>query len=993
MRWAGELHKLLHGSRLLVLEHSGHFGHVEEPESLAREVAAFVLADNGYVCAMPTPSKQEAGGTGGDDVRAAGPIGLRVFEADAPLVGRTTDLARIDRFLEGIARTPGGGGPLLLLGQPGVGKTALLAATTARAEHRGMYVVAAAGAEYRAHLSYSGLGRLIGEAAAVQPPVDLGEALSVALGHRDGPPPDHGSVARDVLSLVARLARHRPTLIVVDDVQWLDPASATILGDLARRMTGFAAGMLCAAREGTESFFDHSGLPIHDVRPLGESDAHDLLERSFPALAPRVRRRLITEAQGNPLALLELPIALDASPRASTALPERLPLSRRLRSAFASRITGLPPATRYLLLLAALDATGDLDVVRRAAAGRCGLKHLAPAERAQLIRVHEPAGLHFRHPLTRSAVVELATSDQRRSAHRALARAWQEVPERQAWHLAQAAQGPDERVAALLERAAGVIAGRGDGPAAVAALLRAADLTPRAPERARRLAEAACTSANISGDLRDVPHLLDTARRTAPGADSPAMAVAGAAYLLNGSGDIDTAHRLLCGALTIRPAPYDPADTGLADALHTLLLVCFFGGRTELWPPFDTALANYPEPPVLLAAARRTFADPARTSQADLAVLDEAIAGLTHDPDPRRIVRTAITGAYLDRLDGCTEALHRVVAGGRRGEHIAPAIDALFLLGNHAWLTGQWPHLQQAAREGLDLCEQHHYPMQAWVGKYLLACTAAVCGDHETTRTLTDQMNHWAGPRRADTVRAYAAHARTLSALGQGNFEEAYQQATLITPPGTLPPFASHAIWTVMDLAEAAMRTGRRTQAQDHATAARTAGLDTLSPRLKMLVHATSALTADDDHHPGFQDALTVEGGERWPFDLARIHLHYGERLRRARARAQARHHLDTAADLFEQLGAAPWADRANQELRACGTPARTAPRPSTAVLTPQQRQIATLAAAGLTNKLIAEKLALSPRTVSTHLYQLFPKVGVTSRAGLRDALKRLDQQ
>ncbi|MFI0202827.1 MULTISPECIES: LuxR family transcriptional regulator [Streptomyces] len=946
---------------------------------------------------MPTPSKQAAGGTigtGGGDGRSSGPIGLRVFEADGPLIGRAADLARIDRFLVTVARTPDGGGPLLLLGEPGVGKTALLAAAVARAERRGMHVVAAAGQEYRAHLSHSGLGRLIAETAAARPPVDPGEALAVALGHRDGSPPDHEAVARDVLSLFARLAGHRPTLIVVDDVQWLDPASATILGDVARRMAGFASGMLCAAREGSDSFFDHSGLPIHDVRPLGESDAQDLLERSFPALAPRVRRRLITEARGNPLALLELPIALDASPpRTAAALPERLPLSRKLQSAFASRITGLPPTTRYLLLLAALDATGDLDVVRRAATGRCGLKHLAPAERAQLIRVHEPAGLRFRHPLTRSAVVELATSDQRRSGHRALARAWQEVPERQAWHLAQAAQGPDEGVAALLERAAGVIGGRGDGPAAVAALLRAADLTPSAPERARRLAEAACTSANISGDLRDVPHLLDTARRTAPGADSPAMAVAGAAYLLNGSGDIDTAHRLLCGALTTRPAPYDPADTALADALHALLLVCFFGGRPELWPQFDAALARYPLPPVLLAAARRTFADPARTGPADLAVLDEAIAGLTHDPDPRRIVRTAIAGAYLDRLDGCIEALHRVVAGGRRGEHIAPAIDALFLLGNHAWLTGQWQHLQATAREGLDLCEQHHYPMQAWVGRYLLACTAAARGDHESTRTLTDRMSHWAGPRRADTVRAYAAHARTLSALGQGNFEEAYQQATLITPPGTLPSHAPHAMWTFMDLVEAAMRTGRRTEARDHAAAARTAGLDALSPRLRMLVHAAGALTADDDRHTGFQDALSVEGAERWPFDLARIHLHYGERLRRARARSRARHHLGTAADLFGQLGAAPWADRANQELRACGTPARTAPRSATAVLTPQQREIATLAAAGLTNKRIAERLSLSPRTVSTHLYQLFPKVGVTSRAGLRDALEHLDEQ
>ncbi|MFD8981862.1 AAA family ATPase [Streptomyces sp. NPDC059564] len=941
---------------------------------------------------MPPTSYGDAGPGPGEHGRPADQAAPPVSDADGPLIGRTVEMTRIDLFLDGIARA-GGGGPLLLLGEPGVGKTALLTAAASRARGRGMHVMTAAGAEYRARLSYSGLGQLIEAAGGGQPSVDPGEALGVVLGRRDGPAPEPEAVVSDVLSVVGRFARHGPTLLVVDDVQWLDPASATVLGEVAPRLEGRGAGMLCAAREGAEGFFDHSGLPIHDVGPLDEDAAEDLLVQRFPALARRVRRRLMAEAQGNPLALLELPVALSGPQRAaSEALPARLPLSRRLQSAFASRIAGLPPATRYLLLLAALDGTGDLRVLRRATAGRCGLGHLGSAERAQLIRVDEPSGLRFRHALTRSAVVELSTSDQRRSAHRALARAWQETPERQAWHLAQAAEGPDERVAALLERAAAVIARRGDGPAAVAALLRAAELTPAGPGRARRLAEAAYTGANITGDLRDVPHLLDDARRTAPGEAPLAMAVAGAAYLLNGSGDIDTAHRLLRGALTMRPEPYDPGDATLTEALHTLLLVCFFGGRPELWSPFDAALAKYPVAPSVLATARSTFADPARTAPSDLAVLDAAIAELAYESDPLRIVRVAIAGAYVDRLDGCVEGLHRVVAGSRRGEHVTPAIDALFLLGNHAWLTGQWAELRHVAREGLDLCDQYHYPMQAWVGKYLLACAAAACGDHPQTMGLTDQMDQWARPRRADAVRAYAAHARTLSALGRGDFEEAYRQATLITPPGSLPEFAPHALWTVVDLVDAAVRTGRRGQARDHAAAARSAGLDAVSPRLRMLVHAAGALAGDDDQHAGFEAALAVEGAERWPFDLARIRLSYGERLRRGRSRARARHHLAAAAETFRQLGATPWADRADQELRACGTPPRTAHRSGTAALTPQQREIAHLAAAGLTNKRIAEQLSLSPRTVSTHLYQLFPKLGVTSRAALRDALKQLNQ-
>ncbi|MER5932017.1 LuxR family transcriptional regulator [Streptomyces sp. NPDC002054] len=898
-----------------------------------------------------------------------------MFDGGGPLVGREAELDRIDVFLEDIARR--NGGPLLLLGEPGVGKTALLAAAASRAENRGMHVVATAGVEYRARLRYAGLGPLLGP-------------LFGTVGQQDGPAPGHEAAVGAVLSVVGRHAGHRPTLLLVDDVQWLDPAGAAVLGEVARRLAGGGAGMLCAARDGAEGFFDHSGLPVHEVGPLSDAASDDLLVHHFPALALRVRRRLLAEAQGNPLALLELPVALGGPQgAASGALPERLPLSRRLQSGFASRVTGLPAATRYLLLLAALEGAGDLRALRRATAGRLSLKHLGAAERARLIRVDEPSGVRFRHPLTRSAVVELSTSDQRRSAHRALARAWKEVPERQAWHLAQAVEAPDEQVAALVERAAGVIGRRGDGPAAVAALLRAAELTPAGPERARRLAQAAYTGANVTGELRDVPHLLDDARRTAPGEGSLAVAVAGAAYLLNGSGDIDTAHGLLCRAIALRPEPPEPADATWAEALYTLLLVCFFGGRSELWSPFDAALAGYPAAPVLLATARSTFADPARTGPAELAVLDTAIAGLANESDPLRIIRVAIAGAYVDRLDGCAEGLHRVVAAGRRGENVTLAIDALFLLGNHMWLTGQWPDLRQIAREGLDLCEQHDYRMLGWVGQYLLACTAAACGDQATAGSLTDLMDQWAGPRRADAVRAYAAHARTLSALGQGDFEEAYQHATLFTPPGTLPKYAPQALWTVMDLVEAAVRTGRRSQARDHVAAARSAGLDALSPRLEMLLHASAALAADDDRHPGFRDALAVAGAERWPFDLARIRLYHGERLRRGKAPAQARRQLSAAAKTFQRLGAAPWADRANQELRACGSTAGTAPPHDRVALTPQQREIAHLAAAGLTNKQIAEKLFLSPRTVSTHLYQLFPKLGVTSRAALRDALKR----
>ena len=403
----------------------------------------------------------------------------------------------------------------------------------------------------------------------------------------------------------------------------------------------------------------------------------------------------------------------------------------------------------------------------------------------------------------------------------------------------------------------------------------------------------------------------------------------GSAYLLYGSGDVDAVCGRLCGAIALRPEPYDPADATLSEALqalHTLLLACFFGGGPVLWSRFDAAVARYPAVPVLLATARSTFADPAHASPSDLPELDAAITGLADESDPLRIVRVALAGIYVDRLGGCAEGLRRVAAGGRRGENITPAICALFLLGIEAWQAGQWPELRQLAREGLDLCDEYRYPALAWLGKFLLACAAAACGDDAEALSLAGQMDQWAEPRRAYTVRAWAARAKALSALGRGDFDEAYQQAVLVAPTGTLPEFASHAVWMVLDLAEAAVRTGRCQQARDHVAAASGAGLGALSPRLRMLLHAASALAAGDDRHPGFRDALAVEGAGRWPFDLARIQLYYGEQLRRGGGRARAH--------------------RAGLELRACGGPPR--------------------AACG-------------------------PVAGVTSRAALGDAMKQLD--
>ncbi|MGW0998885.1 helix-turn-helix transcriptional regulator [Streptomyces sp. NPDC002523] len=928
---------------------------------------------------------------------------------DASLIGREYDLALLAGFL---ADVPRGGGSLVVVGDPGVGKTALLTQVAHGAEAVGVRVLRTAGVQYRAEAGYGALRQLLTSSPQIRADAAQTPALAAALGLAPGtalaasaaagPGLDgnfgHEAVADAVVSLLTDRRGRPATLLVLDDAQWLDRASADVLAQVARRLLGTGTGMLVAARTGEESFFDYGGLPLHEVGPLSEAASEALLTCRFPMLAPRVRRRLMADAEGNPLALLELPTTLTGLQQsASQAMPRRLPLTQRLQSAFASRIQHLPAATRYLLLVAALEGSGNMQVVRRAAAARCGMKHWAPAERGGLVRIDEPTGrLEFRHSLMRSAVVELSTAEQRRGVHRALAEAWVGVPEQRAWHLAQGADGPDERVAALLEEVADLSATRGDGPSAVAALVRAADLSPEGTAQARRLTKAAFLGATLTGNLRDVPRLLDTARQAFPDADSLPAAVATAVYLLNSYGDIDTAHRVLSGAITAQRKPYDPADATLLEALFTLLMVCFYGGRAELWAAFDEALAQFTGAPEILEVARATFGDPARARPADWARLDAAVDAALGTADPLQVVRVGIAASCVDRLGPLEEPLWRIGYGERAGDNVFPAIQALVLFCHQAWFAGRWDELRAVARDALDLSEDHHYSLRAWPAKYLLASVTAVSGDFTAAWRLADQMEQWAWSRRARTVRFYAAHVRTLAALSAGDFEAAYRHVSTIAPAGSLPPFVRNALWVFLDTVEAAVRSGRRDEALHHIAAARDAGLHDASPRLEFVLLGAAALAAgsDEDAELRFGTALSLEGSERWPFERARIHLYYGERLRRHRAPALAREHLETARGMFTQLGAVPWADRAAKELRACGGRARGQSIGSDGPeLTPQQREIAGLAAAGLTNKQIGEKLFLSPRTVSSHLYQLFPKLGITSRAALRDALESLDRQ
>jgi DNA-binding CsgD family transcriptional regulator len=630
----------------------------------------------------------------------------------------------------------------------------------------------------------------------------------------------------------------------------------------------------------------------------------------------------------------------------------------------------------------------------QAAAGPHAIDSLAPAERAGLLHVDDRVGrLVFRHPLTRSAIVELSTSGDRRRAHRALAAQLAGQPERQAWHLAAAATRPDEGAAGLLEQVANRLMRRGDATGAVTALLRAADLSPDGPGRSWRLAAAAYTGATMTGEFRNVSRVLAVARSAdAELAGSLPAAVAAAHLLLNADGDIDTAYRLLVSAIDTKAGLHGVNDD-MIPALQALMSVCYNGGRAERWQAFDAAIGRLaPHVPMDLFLLSQTIADPARTATPVLGELDTAIGSLHDEADHWRILTISAAAIFPDRLAGCREALLRVVRDGRAGGAFAPTVSALTSLSLDGFMAGRWDEAQRVADEGLELARAGGGEwLLAWMLNHRKAALAAARGDLDTARALADEIVQWAAPRGAGLAETHARHVRVLAALGQGDFEGTFQHAAAISPPGVLASHVPLALWVAMDLVEAAVRTGRHTEAAAHVTAIRDAGIAALSSRLALLATASQAIAGPDDIALGlFGKALAIPGANRFPFDLGRVRLCYGERLRRARATTEARAQLTAALEIFERLGARPWATRAASELRAAGrTDPRTAQRDHE-TLTPQELEIAELAAAGLTNKQIGQRLFLSHRTVGAHLYQIFPKLGVTSRAALRDALASL---
>jgi DNA-binding CsgD family transcriptional regulator len=933
--------------------------------------------------------------------------------AGADLVGRTAELELLDSVLAG---RDGDCLGLLLSGGPGVGKTALLDAAAARAVAAGMRVLRASAVEFEAEMDFSALHQLLYPLRR--------HADRLARHHRDvidrifglapGPLPNPLAASTAVLALLGEATVERPLLMIADDAHWVDRASATVLGFVVRRISDDPIVFLATVRTGADSLCAQLDLRMGEIGPLAERAAAELLDAGWPELGPSVRRRMLAEAAGNPLALRELPRALSSRQRSGqVSLPALLPLTGRLEAAFGSAVEGLPAPTRTALLMAALDAEIDPATTRTAAQDSTGADAFVPAREADLLHADDAVGhLSFRHPLVRAAIVHRASPGERRRAHRSLAAALTDMPERRAWHLAEAATGPDETVARALDEAALSAWRRGMAPAAaaraldratvsdgrriaasaaVAALMRAGELSPHPGDRSRRLVEAAYL-ATFTGQFEDVARLLADAGQ-APDTPTGLVFAATAHLLTNDEGDVDAAYRLLARALDDNTATAENDNWDLYGVLYALLLVSLYTLRPEPWQLLKTAMARF-EPATLtpIRLCYDAYVDPTRGSDALRKDLADAFAALPADAAPWELIPLAFAAVAMDALSDHRYLISRMIERERDGGAVAMAIPALMLLCHDSYVHGRWDEAESLAQEGLDLATVHGYHFWERQIRALLASGAALRGDADLARTRSEETTTWAAPRGIEVTEAYARSARHLAAMGQGDYEEAHVQVGRIDPPGAPSP-GIPGRWMVLDLVEAAVRTGRRDEARDHVAAARKAGIHRISLRTAMISAGAEAVAADEhEAGPLFEAALSLPQAARWPWEHARIQLAYGQWLRRTRDH-HARRHLSAALETFDRIGAKAMAQRARNELRATGVATTAGPTAPTAALTVQERQIAELAAVGLTNRQIGERLFLSHRTVGSHLHRLYPKLGITSRAALRAALEAMNSE
>jgi DNA-binding CsgD family transcriptional regulator len=928
-----------------------------------------------YVVARAEPVRM------GDDRQVT--IGAPPSDA-RPLLGRQLEQRLISSLLADIGEK---GGALVLSGDPGIGKSRLLAEAAALAEERGITILSASGVHSEAELAFAGLHLLLRpvRAHAATLPAVLATALDTAFGLTDEPAPAPFRIAMAVLDLLSEASTDRPLLLLIEDAQWLDRPTADVLAFVARRLDCDPIVLLAATRDGYDSPLLAAGISHHRIDGLDDTASVSLLETTAGGLPAAVHARILREAAGNPLALLELPIS--ARRQIGDAGAGDLPLTARLERAFAERMSELGDETRLLLLMAAVTERHDLTEILAAAGLVSGkpmtIEMLEPAAQAGIVEL-DIRSVRFRHPLMRSAVRDSASVAQRRRAHQAFAEILEDDPDRRVWHRAALLSGAHEDVALELEEAGRRAHRRGALHVAITALARAAELsdadhrTPRllaVGELAIELGQPAL-AAPLLREVDDHSGPIERARATwieemiSPpdlGAEARIARVVDAAERAGDAGDRDLHINLIWLAVS-RAWWTDPGPAArriLVDAAGRL------GGP------------DAPDPRVL---AIYTCADPPRHAAEVLPRLQALAASRAVSADAARHLGPA--AIVLGAFDTAAGFLADAADGARTAGRLGQLPRMLVLHGIVAAFLGEWDVAVPAGEEARRLATELDAPLWIAGGETVLSVVAGMRGDADAAEhgaARAEQLGLAAGGR---VTVAIAQFGRVLSALGESRHDDAYTCARRLFEPADPAHHPVVSGWLIGDLAEAALHTERVAEARQLlAQVEATAG-----PRpavwIELNLRYARALLAPDESEAQqrFDDALAADFA-RWPFQRARLLLAHGEWLRRRRRVAESRAPLRSARDLFDTLGCISWSDRARRELRASGESSRRRDPAARDQLTAQELQIAQLAAEGLSNRQIGQRLYVSHRTISTHLYRIFPKLGITARSELAAAL------
>ncbi|MEU7077851.1 AAA family ATPase [Streptomyces sp. NPDC046409] len=899
------------------------------------------------------------------------------------LLGRSAERAVLSAALAGA------GDAVLLRGDPGIGKTSLLEWAVRRARAADTRVLRMVGAAAESGLAYAALHQvlwpLLDESAGLPPAQQ--DALERALGVREGAPPDGFALGDAALGLLARTAARRPLLVVLDDLQWADETSAAVFAFLQRRIERTAVVLLAATRD-AEARFDGPTSTVVDVGRLSSDEAGVLVDSRCPGLESGVRDRILHEAGGNPLALTELPLQLDPDVgRGVLPLPDHLPVGTRLGRMFDTRIARLSsPARDRLLRLALGEAWRGADLP-----GARGQVPRPPDDdglRRELtdsgLAVVDPttSELRFRHPLVASCVVELAPKAAVRKAHLRIAALLPPDHPQRALHLSAGTVDPDEATASCLERAAEEMAQRRGDVEAARLYGRAAELSGSPSGAVRRWIMAASLATRGTAPLDFIRRLLDeVARHPVPGDLAVLHQFSIAFFQLHEGSDYRAPAVVMSEILDGLGALPQEEPGGLRDSLFCLLiLTTVYTGDDALWRNLDRHI-HQASP--LAALCYDVWKDPARTAHGAAERLRPALATLTPHQEAMSVWLILWTAVGADVIGEHPELLQRL-----QRQHLWGTRSFLDLVTcRDDVIRGRWESALRTADRGARESAARGFDIHRMTYHLHAGFVLAGRGEADALDSLHEQLGPWARERGLRFLLDGMHAHRSLLALGAGRYEDAYAHAAAVTPPGTLPARVPWFLHSFLDLVEAAAHTGREEQARAHVDAAVAAGVAEISGHHAFTVSAAAAVVARDDAR--FRAALARPGAEQWPFTHARLHLAYGGHLRRRSRRKDAVSPLLEARRIFAGLGAVQWVAAADRELSAAGgaVPPTAGRGAEWQVLTAQERRIADLAACGLTNREIANRVRVSPRTVGAHLYRIFPKLGVTSRAALSEAL------